>query len=68
MYAQILENDMAIRWDKFTIKAQEAIQQASERGQNDPEICLCICWGAVTGQRRHCCAVWTKLGVRRYLR
>src|SRR5882672_12819415 len=31
---------MAIRWDKFTIKAQEAIQQASElAGQNgNPEM------------------------------
>src|SRR5689334_13903068 len=31
---------MAIRWDKFTVKAQEAVQQASEiAGQNgNPEI------------------------------
>ena len=50
---------MAIRWDKFTIKAQEAIQQANElASQNgNPEMLpFAYAGGAVAGQRRHCCA------------
>ena len=44
---------MAIRWDKFTIKAQEAIQQANEIARAATAIrkcCRCICW-------RGCCRI-----------
>ena len=37
---------MAIRWDKFTVKAQEAVQRANELASEhgNPELCRCICW------------------------
>ncbi len=37
---------MAIRWDKFTVKAQEAVQRANELASEhgNPELDRCICW------------------------
>ena len=37
---------MAIRWDKFTVKAQEAVQRANELASEhgNPELRRCICW------------------------
>ena len=37
---------MAIRWDKFTVKAQEAVQRASQLASEhgNPEVLPRICW------------------------
>ena len=57
---------MAIRWDKFTIKAQEAIQQANEvAGQNgNPEMLpLHLLAGLLRDQEGIVVPVLAKLGV-----